>query len=91
MSMAQMARLILQSAGMRHWMIPLPWWIANRLAVLKSWIGGRRVTAEQAWRAFCTMPPPILAIRCAIWGIILAVRSKMGENLSFRSQIFLFS
>lgn len=52
MSMAQMARLILQSAGMRHWMIPLPWWIANRLAVLKSWIGGRRVTAEQALAGF---------------------------------------
>ena len=30
----------------------MPWWIAKRLAVLKSWIGGRKVSAEQALAGF---------------------------------------
>ena len=52
MSMAQMAKHILDVAGMNHRMIPLPWHIARPLAVLKNWIGGRRVTAEQALAGF---------------------------------------
>ena len=52
MSMAQMAKHILDVAGKNHRMIPLPWHIARPLAVLKNWIGGRRVTAEQALAGF---------------------------------------
>ena len=52
MTMAEMASYVLKSAGMHHKMIPLPWWIARRLAVLKSWIGGERVSAEQALAGF---------------------------------------
>ena len=52
MTMAQMAKRILKAAGMHHLMIPMPWWIAKRLAVLKSWIGGRKVSAEQALAGF---------------------------------------
>jgi len=33
-------------------MIPLPWWISRKLAVLKNWIGGKRVSAEQALAGF---------------------------------------
>ena len=52
MTMAEMAEHILKDAGMRHLMVPLPWWISRRLAVLKSWIGGERVSAEQALAGF---------------------------------------
>lgn len=52
MSMAEMARRILRAAGKRHLMIPLPWWLSKRLAVLRGWIGGRRVSAEQALAGF---------------------------------------
>ena len=52
MTMAEMARRILASAGKRHLMFPLPWWCAKRLAVLRNWIGGRRVSAEQALAGF---------------------------------------
>ena len=52
MSMAEMAEHVLSVAGMRHLMVPLPWWISKRLAVLKSWIGGERVSAEQALAGF---------------------------------------
>lgn len=51
-SMAQMAKCILQSAGKHHLMVPIPWWIARKVAVLKSWIGGRPVMAEQALAGF---------------------------------------
>lgn len=51
-SMAQMAKAVLRDAGKNHLMIPIPWWIARRIAVLKSWIGGRPVTAEQALAGF---------------------------------------
>ena len=50
--MAEMARRILRAAGKRHLMIPLPWWLSKRLAVLRGWIGGRRVSAEQALAGF---------------------------------------
>lgn len=52
MSMAEMAQSILNAAKKRHLMLPLPWWIARKLAVLKGWIGGRPVTAEQALSGF---------------------------------------
>ena len=52
MTMAEMAKHVLKSAGMRHMMVPLPWWISKRLAVLKNWIGGERVSAEQALAGF---------------------------------------
>jgi NADH dehydrogenase len=52
LSMAEMAKAVLKLAGKRHWMIPVPWWIAKKLAVLKSWIGGKPVTAEQALAGF---------------------------------------
>ena len=52
LSMEQMAERILKNAGKKHWMIPLPWWISRRLAVLKNWIGGNRVSAEQALAGF---------------------------------------
>jgi NADH dehydrogenase len=52
MTMAEMASHVLKSAGMRHMMIPLPWWISKKLAVLKNWIGGERVSAEQALAGF---------------------------------------
>jgi len=51
-SMAQMAKFVLKQAGMHHLMIPLPWWISKKLAVLKSWVGGKPVTAEQALAGF---------------------------------------
>lgn len=52
MTLAQMAQSVLKMRGERHLMLPMPWWIARRLAVLKSWIGGRPVTAEQALAGF---------------------------------------
>lgn len=52
LSMADMAKAVLKQAGKRHCMIPLPWWISKKLAVLKNWIGGRPVTAEQALAGF---------------------------------------
>lgn len=52
MSMAQMASHILRKKGLRHVMLPLPWWLCKRLAVLKSWVGGRKVSAEQALAGF---------------------------------------
>ena len=52
LSMADMAKSVLKSAGKSHLMVPLPWWISKKLAVLKSWIGGRPVTAEQALAGF---------------------------------------
>ena len=52
MSMAQMAQLILSSAGLRHLMLPLPWWVAKKAAAFKNWIGGSRVSAEQALAGF---------------------------------------
>jgi len=52
MTMAEMAKHVLTGAGMHHLMVPLPWWISKRLAVLKNWIGGKRVSAEQALAGF---------------------------------------
>lgn len=52
MSMAEMARAILAAENRRHWMLPLPWFVSRRLAVFRSWIGGKRVTAEQALAGF---------------------------------------
>lgn len=52
MTMAEMAKHILLERGQRHVMLPLPWFISRRLAVLKSWIGGERVSAEQALAGF---------------------------------------
>ncbi|MBR4348098.1 MAG: NAD(P)H-binding protein [Fibrobacter sp.] len=52
MTMAEMARRVLRQAGLRHWMVPLPWWLARMLAVFKNRIGGRRVSAEQALAGF---------------------------------------
>ena len=52
MTMAEMARRVLKQAGLRHWMVPLPWWLARMLAVFKNRIGGRRVSAEQALAGF---------------------------------------
>ncbi|MCF0222223.1 MAG: NAD-dependent epimerase/dehydratase family protein [Fibrobacter sp.] len=52
MTMAEMAKAVLRQNGMRHLMVPVPWWISRKLAVLKSWIGGRPVTAEQALAGF---------------------------------------
>ncbi len=51
-SMAEMAKFVLKKSGKNHLMIPLPWWISRKLAVLKSWIGGKPVTAEQALAGF---------------------------------------
>lgn len=59
-SMARMAEFVLKQAGMRHLMIPLPWWISKKLAVLKSWIGGKPVTAEQALAGFLYDAVPTL-------------------------------
>lgn len=63
-SMAQMAQAILKKAGMKHLMIPIPWWIARKLAVLKSWIGGRPVTAEQALAGFLYDAVPEIDAAC---------------------------
>lgn len=52
MTMAEMAKRILANSHKRHLMVPLPWWISKRLAVLKNWIGGTRVSAEQALAGF---------------------------------------
>ena len=52
MTMAKMAGHVLKNAGLRHLMLPLPWWISRKLAVLKNWIGGERVSAEQALAGF---------------------------------------
>ena len=52
MTMAEMDKYVLAAPGMRHQMIPLPWWISRKLAVLKNWIGGERVSAEQALAGF---------------------------------------
>ena len=52
LSMADMSKSILKLAKKRHFMVPVPWWIAKKLAVLKSWIGGKPVTAEQALAGF---------------------------------------
>ena len=61
MSMAEMAQSILNAAKKRHLMLPLPWWIARRLAVLKGWIGGRPVAAEQALAGFLFDAAPDIA------------------------------
>lgn len=64
-SMAQMAKVILKNAGKSHLMVPIPWWIARRIVVLKSWIGGRPVTAEQALAGFLyDAVPEIDSARC---------------------------
>ena len=47
-----MAEAILRGRGLKHRMISLPWFICRRLAMLKSWIGGQKVTAEQALAGF---------------------------------------
>ena len=52
MTMAEMARRVLRQAGLRHWMVPLPWWLSRLLAVFKNRIGGKRVSAEQALAGF---------------------------------------
>ena len=52
MTMAEMARRVLRQAGLRHWMLPLPWWLSKKLAVFKNRIGGRHVSAEQALAGF---------------------------------------
>lgn len=52
LSMAQMASAVLQAKGKRHLMVALPWWLSRKLTVLKSWIGGKPVTAEQALAGF---------------------------------------
>lgn len=52
MTMAQMAEAILRSRGLKHRMLKLPWWLCRRLAVLKAWIGGTGVSAEQALAGF---------------------------------------
>jgi len=52
MTMAEMARRILGWKGLRHKMVPMPWCASKRLAVLKNWIGGTRVSAEQALAGF---------------------------------------
>ena len=52
MTMAQMADAILRSRGLKHRMFKLPWWLCKRLAVLKAWIGGSGVSAEQALAGF---------------------------------------
>lgn len=52
MTMAQMAEAILRGRGLKHRMVSLPWSICRRLAVLKSWIGGENVSAEQALAGF---------------------------------------
>lgn len=52
MSMAQMAKCILKSRGLKRHMVSLPWSLCCRLAVLKNWIGGGRVSAEQALAGF---------------------------------------
>ena len=52
LSMADMAKAVLKLAQKHHLMVPVPWWIAKKLAVLKSWIGGKPVTAEQALAGF---------------------------------------
>ncbi len=52
LSMAQMAEVVLERAGLNHRMVALPWGLSRKLAVLKSWIGGKPVTAEQALAGF---------------------------------------
>lgn len=52
MTMAQIAKSVLDARGLKRLMIPLPWSICRRLAVLKAWIGGRKVSAEQALAGF---------------------------------------
>ena len=52
MTMREMAYRILKLRNKRHLMLPLPWWISRKLAVLKNWIGGSRVSAEQALAGF---------------------------------------
>ena len=51
-SMADMAKYILKKSHKKNVMVPLPWWISRKLAVLKNWIGGRTVSAEQALAGF---------------------------------------
>ena len=52
MTMAQMAEAILRGRGLKHRMVSLPWGICRRLAVLRNWIGGQSVSAEQALAGF---------------------------------------
>ncbi|MCQ2062758.1 MAG: SDR family NAD(P)-dependent oxidoreductase [Fibrobacter sp.] len=52
MTMAEMAARVAASAGVRRRIVSLPWSIAKRLAVLKNWIGGEKVSAEQALAGF---------------------------------------
>lgn len=52
MTMAEMAKRIAENAGVRRKIVSLPWPVAKRLAMLKNWIGGERVSAEQALAGF---------------------------------------
>ena len=61
LTMAEMARRVLASRGCRHLMLPLPWWLSRRLAVLKNWAGGNRVSAEQALAGFLYDAVPDIA------------------------------
>jgi NADH dehydrogenase len=61
LTMAEMARRVLASRGCHHLMLPLPWWISRRLAVLKNWAGGNRVSAEQALAGFLYDAVPDIA------------------------------
>ena len=61
LTMAEMARRVLTSRGCHHLMLPLPWWVSRRLAVLKNWAGGNRVSAEQALAGFLYDAVPDIA------------------------------
>lgn len=52
MTMAQMASFILKDEKVKHRMISLPWCIAKAVAGFKNWIGGNRVSKEQALAGF---------------------------------------
>ncbi|MCF0215304.1 MAG: NAD(P)H-binding protein [Fibrobacteraceae bacterium] len=52
LSMAEMAQCILRQNKKRGLMIPMPWWVCKKLALLKNFIGGKRVSAEQALAGF---------------------------------------
>lgn len=52
LTMAEMAARIASAAGKCCKVFPAPWWIVKRLASIKNWIGGRRVSAEQALAGF---------------------------------------
>lgn len=52
MTMAQMARFVLKQKGLEHKMVALPWWLCKRAAWLKNFVGGEKVSAEQALAGF---------------------------------------